>query len=86
MKSFYFRIPALLCGGICFVAFLGIIQGGAKWSQVVFLAFLPTCFLLIGSLMLRMKHEMSRLRRRVAALEQQERPAPHTNGQNHILP
>ena len=78
MKSFYFRVPALLCGGICFLAFVGSMHKGPDWHQVVFLAFLPACFLLVGGLMLRMKREISRLRHRIAALEQREQPGSHT--------
>ena len=81
MKSIYYRLPALLCGAICFAAFLGTIREH-RWWQPIFFAFLPTCFLIMGSLMVHMKREISRLRRRVARLEREERgethaPTPH---------
>ena len=85
MNSFWFRVPALLCGAISLVAFLGTISGDSRWWPPVFFAFLPACFLFVGSLMLRMKREISRLRRRVARLEQKGRPGLHVAVPEEIL-
>jgi hypothetical protein len=84
MKSFYFRVPALLCGAISVVAFLGTISGNARWWPPIFFAFLPACFLIAGGLMLRMKREISRLRRRVAALEQKAGIHPHADNPHDV--
>jgi hypothetical protein len=77
MKTFFFYVPTVLCGGVCFVYFVDSLQDGLRWPQLAFLAFLPTCFLLMSASMTRMRREISRLRRRVSALEQGHRPTSH---------
>jgi hypothetical protein len=84
MKSIYYRLPAFLCGAICCVAFLGTLREH-HWWQPIFFAFLPTCFLIAGSQMVHMKREISRLRRRVAKLEQEEREESHGSASHDIL-
>jgi hypothetical protein len=78
MRTFFFRVPALMCGVICLVALLGSIRN-TSWWQPIFYAFLPACFLYLSSLLLRMQNELVRLRRRIARLEaekQGEVPLP----------
>jgi len=74
MKSIYFQVPAAACFLISVIALLGSIRGSSRW-QPIFYAFLPACFLYMGSLMVRMHHEIARLRRRVTRLEQRLDPA-----------
>jgi hypothetical protein len=76
MKSIYFRVPALFCTVISVAALLGSLRNGSRWWQPVFFAFLPGCFLIMGSINAKMNRELRRLRRRVARLEGRRLPIP----------
>ena len=70
MKPISFWVPATICAVISLAALFGLAGRGGKWSGPAFYAFLPVCFFFVGSILLRMQREMSRLRHRVARLEQ----------------
>jgi hypothetical protein len=73
MKLLTFMAPVILCAVISFQALvISAVKkqdGLVGWSQPLFYAFLPGCFLIMVGIMLRMSRETSRLRRRVARLE-----------------
>jgi len=75
MKAISFWVPAAVCGVISMVALFGsmVPEGSlkvlSKWWRPLFFIFLPMCFFLVGSMMLRMHGEMARLRHRVGRLE-----------------
>ena len=69
MKPVYFYVPAVVCGAISLLALLGSVRNFKLW-QPIFYAFLPACFLYVSTVMVRMNHEIMRLRRRISRLEQ----------------
>lgn len=69
MKRVILFAPAALCAAICFQALVMAARAKISWSQTLFYAFLPVCFLLMVATLVRLGHEISRLRRRLAKLE-----------------
>jgi hypothetical protein len=70
MKLLTFMAPVILCAAISFQALVvAASKKDVSWSQPLFYAFLPGCFLMMVGVMLRMSRDTSRLRRRIARLE-----------------
>jgi hypothetical protein len=71
MKPISFWVPATVCAVISIGALIGALLGQySNLLRAVFYGFLPVCFFFVGSIMYRMHREISRLRHRVARLEQ----------------
>ena len=73
MKRGLLFAPAILCAVISFAALLATAVQKLAWPYRAFYFILPGCFLLMAAAMIRMGHDISRLRRRVAALEEKRR-------------
>ena len=69
MKRVILFAPTALCAAICFQALVMAARAKISWSQTLFYAFLPACFLLAAGAGIRVAREVARLRRRVARLE-----------------
>ena len=76
MKLLNLMAPVILCAVISFQALVSSARKESfPWSQPLFYAFLPGCFLLLVSSLIHMSREISRLRRRIARLERRSGPA-----------
>ncbi len=79
MKSVSFVAPAVFCAIIAFPAFFTAARRDHNWPQALLCAFLPGCFLCLAAVLIQMSREISRLRRRIARLEDQGAPANHAS-------
>jgi len=71
MKTITHWIPAAFCAFISFMAlFASVVSPDSGWWRPAFFAFLPMCFLFVGSATAQMHRELRSLRQRMIELEQ----------------
>jgi len=84
MKPISFWVPATVCAVISIGALVGsLVPEYSKILRPAFYGLLPMCFYFVGSILSRMHREISRLRHRVARLEQsQQKDAQRPDGEH----
>jgi FtsH-binding integral membrane protein len=68
MKKILFWIPAVFCALISYTALYIGIDNTRSW-QIIFLAFLPLCFFVVGDTLRKMNKEILQLRLQIGELQ-----------------